>query len=150
MNKLKIADWESLADREPEHALVANVDLVIVRFDEEVSVLYGRCLHRGALMADGFVRGKDIICGVHNWDYELDSGVSSYNPSERLHKFGSWVESGGVWVDEDEIAAWRRDNPQPYTRDAYQGAFQDHSKGSPAEPGFASRLLAGLVAREVC
>jgi len=134
MKKLKIADWESVADREPVHALVANIDLVIVRFDEEVSVLYGRCQHRGALMADGFVRGKNIICGVHNWDYELDSGVSSYNPAERLHKFGSWVEEGGVWVDEDEVAAWGRDNPQPYDRDAYQGAFQDHSKGSPAEP----------------
>ncbi|MCH7667094.1 MAG: Rieske 2Fe-2S domain-containing protein [Acidobacteria bacterium] len=134
MKKLKIADWESVADREPVHALVANIDLVIVRFDDEVSVLYGRCQHRGALMADGFVRGKNIICGVHNWDYELDSGVSSYNPAERLHKFGSWVEEGGVWVDEDEVAAWGRDNPQPYDRDAYQGAFQDHSKGSPAEP----------------
>lgn len=97
MKKLKIADWESVADREPVHALVANIDLVIVRFDDEVSVLYGRCQHRGALMADGFVRGKNIICGVHNWDYELDSGVSSYNPAERLHKFGSWVEEGGVW-----------------------------------------------------
>ena len=134
MKKLKIADWESVADREPVHALVANIDLVIVRFDDEVSVLYGRCQHRGALMADGFVRGKNIICGVHNWDYELDSGVSSYNPAERLHKFGSWVEESGVWVDEDEVAAWGRDNPQPYDRDAYQGAFQDHSKGSPAEP----------------
>jgi glutamate synthase domain-containing protein 2 len=134
MQKVRIAEWEALADRRPEHALVADVDLVIVRFDDEVSVLYGRCQHRGALMADGFVRGGDLVCGVHNWDYEFDSGVSSYDPKERLHKFGAWVEDGGVWVDEEEIAAWERDNPQPYRRDAYQGAFQDHSKGSPAEP----------------
>ena len=134
MNKTRIADWNSLADREPEHALVANVDLVIVRFDDEVSVLYGRCLHRGALMADGFVRGDDIICGVHNWDYQFDSGISSYAPEEQLHKFQAWIEDGGVWVDEDEIAEWERDNPQPYARDAYQGTYQDHSKGDPAEP----------------
>jgi glutamate synthase domain-containing protein 2 len=134
MHKVKVAEWGTLEDRQPAHALVAGVDLVLVRFDEEVSVLYGRCQHRGALMADGFVRGDDIICGVHDWDYQFDSGVSSYDPSERLHKFSSWVEDGGVWVDEEEIAAWEADNPQPYQRDAYQGAFQDHSKGSPAEP----------------
>ncbi len=134
MQKVRIAEWEEMADRRPAHALVAGVDLVLVRFDEEVSVLYGRCQHRGALMADGFVRGDDIVCGVHDWDYQFASGVSSYNPAERLHKFGSWVEDGGVWVDEEEIAAWEADNPQPYRRDAYQGAFQDHSKGSPAEP----------------
>ncbi|MDH3255368.1 MAG: glutamate synthase-related protein [Acidobacteriota bacterium] len=134
MKKVRIADWESLTDRQPAHAFVAKVDLVVVRFGDDVSVLYGRCQHRGALMADGFIRGKDIICGVHNWDYELDSGVSSYSPDERLHKFSAWVEDGGVWVDEDEIAAWERDNPQPYVRDVYQGIYQDHSKGSPAEP----------------
>ncbi len=134
MKKVKVADWDSLADRQPSHALVANVDLVVIRFDDQASVLYGRCQHRGALMSDGFVRGNDIICGVHNWDYQLDSGVSSYSADERLYKFGSWIDEGGVWVDEDEVAAWQRDNPQPYNRDAYQGVFQDHSKGSPAEP----------------
>ena len=82
MTKTKIADWDALDDRTPAHALVANVDLVVVRYDDEVSVLYGRCLHRGALMADGVVRGEDLICGVHNWDYQFRTGVSSYNPEE--------------------------------------------------------------------
>ena len=69
--------------------------------DDEVSVLYGRCLHRGALMADGEAHGDDIVCGVHGWDYQFRSGVSSYNSKEVLHRFGAWVEEGGVWVDED-------------------------------------------------
>ncbi len=133
MNKVRILDWDELGDRQPAHALVANVDLVVVRFDDEVSVLYGRCLHRGALMADGVVRGDDIICGVHNWDYQFRTGVSSYNPEEVLHKFDSWVEDGGVWVDEDEIAAWERDNPQAYNRESYQGSYQD-LHGTSLEP----------------
>jgi glutamate synthase domain-containing protein 2 len=133
MKKIRIAGWDELEDRRPAPALVANVDLVLVRFDDQVSVLYGRCLHRGALMADGSVRGNDLICGVHNWDYRLDTGVSSYNPKECLQKFSSWVEEGGVWVDEEEIVAWERANPQPYNRKAYQGAYQDHHS-NPFEP----------------
>ncbi len=133
MKKTKVAEWSELEDRKPAHALVAGVDLVLVRWDDQVSALYGRCLHRGALMADGRIEGEDIICGVHNWDYQFRSGVSSYNPDEVLHKFGSWVEDGAVWVDEDEIAAWERENPQPWNRESYQGAYQDHSKGDPAE-----------------
>ncbi len=123
MAKVRIAEWDELDDRQPTHALVGNVDLVVVRFDDDVSVLYGRCLHRGALMADGVIRGEDLICGVHNWDYQYESGVSSYEPSERLHKFSASIQDGGVWVDEDEIAAWEQDNPQPYRRDEYQGGF---------------------------
>ena len=133
MKKIRIAGWGELEDRQPAHALVGNVDLVVVRWDDRVSVLYGRCLHRGALMADGSVRGNDLICGVHNWDYRLDTGVSAYNPKECLHKFSSWVEEGGVWVDDEEIVAWEEDNPQPYDRKAYQGAYQD-PHGTPAEP----------------
>jgi glutamate synthase domain-containing protein 2 len=125
MKKFKIANWNDLADRSPAHALVADVDLVIVRFDDEVSVMYGRCAHRGALMSDGFVKGDNLICGVHFWDYRLNTGVSEYNNSETLHKFSSWIEDGKVLVDEDEIRAWSQANPQPYQRDAYQGVYQD-------------------------
>jgi glutamate synthase domain-containing protein 2 len=133
VNRVKVAGWSDLADRRPAHALVANVDLVIIRYDDDVSVLYGRCLHRGALLADGRIVGDDLVCGVHDWDYQFRTGVSSYDNAEVLHKFGAWVEEGAVWVDRDEIAAWERDNPQAYDRDAYQGQYQD-LHGAPEEP----------------
>jgi glutamate synthase domain-containing protein 2 len=135
MHKVVIASFSELKTLQPTYALVADVDLVVIRLEEEeaVSVLYGRCLHRGALMADGHVDGENLICGVHNWDYSYRSGVSSYNPSERLHRFNSWVEDGKVWVDEDEIRLWANDNPQPYDREAYQGLYKD-IHGGPEEP----------------
>ncbi len=133
MNKISVANWEKLEDRAPQHALVGDVDLVVVRFDDEVSVMYGRCAHRGALMADGFVKGDNLICGVHGWDYRLDTGVSEYKHTETLPKFNAWIEDGNVLVDEDEIVAWAQSHPQPYQRDAYQGVYQDHS-GTPDEP----------------
>ncbi len=130
MNKQRIADWTELEDRSPQHALVAGVDLVLIRYDDAVSALYGRCLHRGALLADGRVVGDDLICGLHDWDYRIDSGISAYENSERLHKFGAWIEDGGVWVDQDEVEQWARANPQPYERDAYLGAYADvHGTG---------------------
>jgi len=133
MNKMQVAIWDELNDRSPLYALVANVDLVVVRFDEEVSVLYGRCAHRGALMSDGHVDGDNLICGVHGWDYRLDTGVSEYNNSETLPKFSSWIEDGAVFVDQDEIEAWSGKHPQPYDRDTYQGVYQDHT-GTADEP----------------
>ena len=133
MNKIVIKKWDELEDRKPAYALVGNVDLVVVRYDDSVSVLYGRCLHRGALMADGYVRGDDLICGVHDWDYRLDTGISAYDNDEALAKFQAWVEDGEVLVDEDEIAAWEEDHPQPYDRDAYLGLYADPT-GSEDEP----------------
>lgn len=136
MKKKVLCSWDSLKDRKPVPFLVANVDIMAVRYDDKVSVLYGRCLHRGAMLADGFIEGDNIVCGVHGWDFRYDTGVSSYNAKERLTKFTAGVEDGKLWVDEDEIAAWERDNPQPYRRDEYLGQYADHSskENRSAEP----------------
>ncbi|MFQ5581211.1 MAG: glutamate synthase-related protein [Mariprofundaceae bacterium] len=141
MKKIAIAKLKALEDRKPTHALVAGVDLVIVKYDDEISVLYGRCAHRGALMSDGHVSGHNLICGVHNWDYRLDTGISEYNNRERLHKFNHWIKSGQVWVDEDEISEWEKQHPQPFDRGSYQGAYQD-THPIPIEPhtGFIRHL----------
>ncbi len=134
MTKTSVARLSTLPDRSPAYAIVGEVDLVVVRFDDDVSVFYGRCLHRGALMADGFVRGKDLICGVHDWDYRLDTGVSAYANEEKLPKFTAWIEGDDVLVDTDEINAWAEENPQPFNRDAYLGLYADTSHGTPEEP----------------
>ena len=133
--KVPVAKWSELRDREPTYALVAGVDLVVLRYDDEVSVLYGRCLHRGALMADARVEGENLICGLHGWDYRYDTGVSSYNNPEVLRKFRVWVDhdTDAVLVDNEEIRALAETSPQPYARDAYLGLYAD-VHGTPVEP----------------
>jgi glutamate synthase domain-containing protein 2 len=133
--RVRVARWSELEDRKPAYALVAGVDLVLVRYDDRVSVLYGRCHHRGALLADGHVDGPNLICGLHGWDYRYESGVSEYENDEALHRFGAEIDESedAVWVDEAEIEAFARDNPQPYQRDQYLGTYQD-VHGTPEEP----------------
>ena len=132
---LRIATWSELADREPAYALAAGVDLVVIRYGDELSVLYGRCLHRGALLSDGRVEGGNLICGLHNWDYRVDTGVSAYENSEALQRFTAWMDSeaDAVLVDESEVSAWAEEHPQPYDRDAYLGLYAD-VHDTPEEP----------------
>lgn len=132
--KVKVAAWSALADRQPAYALVGEVDLVVVRYDARVSVLYGRCAHRRALMADGFVRGDNLICGVHDWDYRLDTGVSEYNNHEALQRFAAWIdlEADAVLVDADEVVAFAERHPQEFKREQYLGLYDD-LHGGPEE-----------------
>jgi glutamate synthase domain-containing protein 2 len=134
-NPVKVATWSKLEERSPTYALVAGVDLVVIRYDDAVSVLYGRCLHRGALLSDGRVEGHNLICGLHDWDYRYDTGVSEYNNQEALRKFAAWIdgEKDAVLVDEDEIRAWAVQHPQPFDRDEYLGLYTD-VHGTPVEP----------------
>jgi glutamate synthase domain-containing protein 2/nitrite reductase/ring-hydroxylating ferredoxin subunit len=140
---VEVATYSELPDREPTHARVEEIDLVVVRYDDEVSVLYGRCLHRGVLLGDGHVEGHNLICGVHGWDYRYDTGVSEYDNSEVLEKFPAWVEDDSVYVDADAVASWAADNPQPYGEpgdDTAKGGEMEHNtdteSGGSVDPEF--------------
>lgn len=141
MKKIKLVQLDQLQDRVPKHFLVNNLDLVVIRYDDNVSVLYGRCLHRGALMGDGHIEGENLICGVHGWDYRYDSGVSEYNNEERLHKFYSEIRDDWVWADEDEISEYLDLFPQPFNRDEYLGQYADtHPEETEPYTGYIKEL----------
>lgn len=133
MKEIKLCSFTALEEKQPAGHQVNGLDLVVIRYGENVSVLYGRCLHRGALMADGYVDGDNIICGVHNWDYRIDTGVSEYNNEEALHKFHAVIKDGDVYVDEHEINEYLVKHPQPFKRDQYLGQYAD-THPTPAEP----------------
>ncbi len=136
-----IAKISELEDKIPSHALVNGLDLVVVKFDEDISVLYGRCLHRGALMSDGLIEGHNLICGVHGWDYRVDSGISEYNNKEVLHKFSTKIAGDELFVDEVEIDAYLANSPQPFNRDEYLGAYADtHPEGTEPYTGYIKEL----------
>ena len=120
-----IAHMDALENRTPTHARVSKTDLVVIRYEENVSVLYGRCLHRGALLGDGFVEGDNLICGLHHWDYRIDTGVSEYNNSETLHKFNTYVVDGALYLDKQEVLAFEIKNPPPFKEEEYLGKYAD-------------------------
>lgn len=128
-----VAKITELENRVPAHAQVENIDLVVTKYEENVSVLYGRCLHRGALMSDGSVVGDNLICGLHGWDYRIDTGVSEYNNAEVLNKFTSEIQGDDVVVDAAEIREFGIDQPQPFNRDSYLGDYAD-THPEPSEP----------------
>ena len=70
-----ICQFSELEELKPQGFVINGLDLVVIRYGNEVSVLYGRCLHRGALLGDGHIDGPNLICGLHGWDYRYDTGV---------------------------------------------------------------------------
>ena len=143
MNLKPILKLNELTDKSPKHALVNDIDLVVVKFDNNYSILYGRCLHRGALMADGHIDGENLICGVHGWDYRYDTGVSEYNNKEVLQKFTAHIEGENLCVDLKEIDAFKLKNPPAFNRDEYQGAYADtHPEDTEPYTGYIKELAA--------
>lgn len=146
---VKVVDWVQLTDRTPAAAFIDGVDLVVVRWDDQHSVLSGRCRHRGALLVDGRVEGPNLICGVHGWDYRMDTGVSTYDTSDRLRHFPSVVTDGVVYIDRVELADYRQveglsnDGPIDEYEHHYLNAHADTAE-EPFVAGIHELALHGL------
>ncbi|MDN5216569.1 glutamate synthase-related protein [Fulvivirgaceae bacterium BMA12] len=125
LEPVSVADYSQLEEKIPAHALVENVDLVVIKYGDNFSILYGRCLHRGALLSDGEVVGDNLICGLHQWDYRIDTGVSEYNNDEFLHKFRAAKKDSQIYVDASEVRAYHEKYPQPFDRSQYLGSYAD-------------------------
>ncbi len=129
-----IARLDDLAQDQPSAAEADGLELVLVRRGDEVHVFEGRCPHRGALLADGRVEGADLVCGVHGWDYRLDTGISAYNPTERIHKFASRVVDGEVLVDAADLVGYRSVRPGRAVTSTYDRFFDDPHQDTAEEP----------------
>jgi glutamate synthase domain-containing protein 2/nitrite reductase/ring-hydroxylating ferredoxin subunit len=134
-----------LPEDQPVGETVGPLDIVLVRRGEDVSVFEGRCPHRGALLADGSVIGDDLVCGVHGWDFRVDTGISAYEPSQRIHKFRSRIEGDRILLDVGELEAFARERGlsgggvKPYDR-----LWSDPHQVTPEEPYVAEiHRLAG-------
>ena len=141
MNRIELCSLGDLQEKAPAHKMVNGLDLVVIKYGSEVSVLYGRCLHRGALMSGGHVDGHNLICGVHGWDYRLDTGVCEYGNAGALHKFSTVIEKDVVYVDETEINAFLVKHPQPFNREQYLGQYADtHPEATEPYTNYISEL----------
>jgi glutamate synthase domain-containing protein 2 len=143
MNLIQLCKVSTLQEKQPAHQQVNGLDLVLIKYNDgkDVSVLYGRCLHRGALMSDGYIDGDNIICGVHDWDYRIDTGVSKYNDKDILHKFYSEIKADYIWIDENEINDYLKEHPQPFNREEYLGQYADtHPESTEPYTGYIKAL----------
>ncbi|MGE0341537.1 MAG: glutamate synthase-related protein [Porticoccaceae bacterium] len=132
-NALRVASLDDLTPDRPHPVTVGGVDIVLIRRGDDVSALHGRCGHRGALLSDGRVDGDHLVCGVHGWRYDAESGVSPVNPAAALTKFPARVSDDEVYLDESAVSEFTRSDPTTYPDDGFQGRWIKPAD-SPEEP----------------
>jgi len=113
-----------VADLPPDRPIRGRVnerDLALVRCEQggPPHVLDDKCPHRGGQLSDGSVRGEDIICPLHAYDFDLHSGISRYDPTEHVAVYPARIVDGRIEVDADQVA------PLPTEHDSgYLGRWQ--------------------------
>jgi len=59
---IRVASYSELPQRAPHGIALRGRDLIAIRFEDQVTVLSGRCPHRGARLANAKIEGDLLVC----------------------------------------------------------------------------------------
>ena len=65
--------------------------------DGRVFAVQGECPHRGGPLADGLTGGSTLVCPLHAWKFDLETG-QALNGECTLKTFGATVDAAGQIV----------------------------------------------------
>ena len=90
-----------------------GLDVAIFRTSgDEVFALLDRCPHKGGVLSQGIVFGRQVACPLHNWTIGLDNGAAREPDEGCTPSFAVRVDAGMVYLDADELAT-RAPEPTP-------------------------------------
>ncbi len=117
--RLDLAKYSDLVEREPHGVCVRGRDLILIRHGDQVSVLSGRCPHRGARLAEAKIDGDLLVCGSHGWDFRYQDGTSPSSPEDSLRQFAARIDldEDAVWIDAVDFERWAQTHPEVFDPD---------------------------------
>lgn len=72
----------------------------------KVSCILDRCLHRGALLSKGEVRGENLTCLYHGWEYDQEGRVQRIPSEDPQSKDQTRYCSKKVHIHEQDEVIW--------------------------------------------
>lgn len=115
----KVCRIEELEEGRGHEARVNHRPVALFRKGDRVFALEDRCPHREGQLSRGHCDGGDAVCPLHGWNFDLETGVSPYNPKDAIATYPVQVRDGAVYIDADAVP------PLPATTfDGYQARWR--------------------------
>lgn len=71
--------------------------------DDQVFALDDRCPHKGGPLSEGIVHGTSVTCPLHNWVFDLATGVAQGADDGRINTYPVQVEAGRIVLDASRL-----------------------------------------------
>ncbi len=95
---VKAIDADAVAPGEVRTAEVNGRELAIVNVDGQFHALDGLCPHQDGPLGEGYLQGRSLVCPLHYWEFDIDTGEYLDDPTTCLRRYETKVEDGSVLV----------------------------------------------------
>jgi len=98
---VRIAQAEDIPLREGRSVKIAGHEIAIFNLGDRFLAVENRCPHRGGPLADGIVSGRTVVCPLHAWKVDLETGRVTNRPEEIpcVKSFPAAIRDGVVMLE---------------------------------------------------
>lgn len=116
-NFVEVLKTHALEDSTGTTVFVNERDIALYKYEGMFYALDNTCVHRQGKLGDGTMDGANVICPLHQWDYDVRTGISRWNNSERVATYPVRVIEDAVMIDADSVP------PKPRFETEYLGMW---------------------------
>lgn len=97
---MRIATCESIPLREGRSVEVAGRSVAIFNLGDRFLAVDNRCPHKGGPLAEGIVSGTTVVCPLHAWKVDVETGAvkNAQSAVPCIETFPTRVEAGVILV----------------------------------------------------
>lgn len=78
---------------------VGGKEVALANVGGQFHAIDNTCIHRGGPLGEGLLEGKIVTCPWHGWQYDVDTGKVSQNPSVGVACYPVEIRGNEVFVD---------------------------------------------------
>ena len=98
---VRITQCENIPLREGRAVKVGNREIAVFNLGDRFLAVDNSCPHQGGPVSDGIVSGSTVVCPLHAWKIDLESGavLKPADTASCLHAYPTRLEKGVVSLD---------------------------------------------------
>ena len=100
-----VCSINDLAQDTGKEVFVNGRPIALFLHGDNVYALDDRCPHREGQLSGGVVENGDAICPLHGWNFDLATGISPYNPKDRIATYPARIKNTHVEIDASAVPA---------------------------------------------
>jgi nitrite reductase (NADH) small subunit len=99
---IRVTTTDNIPPREGRAVRLGDLDIALFNLGDRFAAVDNRCPHSGGPLCDGIVTGHSVVCPLHAWKIDLDSGAverPSMGAGQCVETYATKVEDGVVAIE---------------------------------------------------
>lgn len=96
---IKVAQKKDIPEDTGLHVEADGREIALFKSDGKVYAIDHICPHAGGPLAEGGLTGSQVMCPWHGWEFDVKTGVCSFNDQIKVPVFKVKEEAGEIFVE---------------------------------------------------